>query len=236
MRYDIVMLSRGQVALTERCLESILQNSQNYRLIWVDNMPARSAYGGFKDRMPIVYLPQEPGIGFTLGANLGMGRCDAPYQVLLNDDTEVPPNWLPMLESGFAQVPKLAAIGTLSTSPRQWQFEGLFPNKGPVLITNPCLTMNHPAIGTTMLAFFCTMFSRESWAAIGPFDERFSPGFGEDDWFCAKAYLAGWSLAVHTGVTVKHAHHASWTDEERKRLQERNRHILKETFRPYIRN
>lgn len=268
-RYDIVMLSSGQVALTRACITSVIRNSYDYRLIWIDNgsywgkpFPtlteallecandgaARSisaivaeSWGVHPDKCPILYYQMPGNLGFTKGANVGLSISTADYVVLLNDDTEVPPGWLEALEAGFREIPKLAAIGTLSTSPRQWQWENSDlwrcrpqGERGRAVIVKPRLTLSHAAIGGPLLAFFCTMFSRESLEAIGLLDERFSPGFAEDDDWCARAHLAGWNLAVHTDVLVKHAHHASWSDERRAELQARNARLIREKYADLI--
>jgi GT2 family glycosyltransferase len=232
-----LLLSCGKVDVS-RCITSVVQNSNDFRLIWIDNAPdtANPHRDVFTDK--VFYLPMQENIGFTKGVNVGLAISTAPYVVILNDDVQVPAGWLPKMEKGFERlspsaVRKVAAVGTLSTSRAQGQ--GVWPaDLGPQEVS-PKLSLAGSAIGGPMLAFFCTMFSREAIEQVGYLDEIFSPGFGEDDDWCARAHLAGWKLVVQTDVRVQHQHHASWDPQRRAELQRRNCKRLREKYSGVIR-
>ena len=227
-RYDIVLLSCGKVDVT-KCVSSVMQNSNDFRLIWIDNAPDTTGLHTASER--VFYLPMQENLGFTKGVNVGLAISTAPYVVVLNDDVQVPAGWLSSMELGFRfaqSVGKVAAVGTLSPSRAQGQ--GVWPaDLGPQEVV-PKLSLAGNAIGGPMLAFFCTMFSREAIEQIGYLDEIFSPGFGEDDDWCARAHLAGWKLVVQTDVRVRHQHHASWDPQRRAELQRRNCKLLRRKY------
>ncbi len=62
------------------------------------------------------------------------------------------------------------------------------------------------------LFFFCVMIRRELWESLGGLDEIYQLGTYEDDDFCLRARMAGWSMAVNPGVFV--FNHVSKTFEE----------------------
>ncbi len=234
-KYDVIVLSCGR-ADVDKCISSVVQNSNDFRIIWIDNAPhvVDQHREFFTDK--VFYLPMQENIGFTKGVNVGFAVSTAPYVVILNDDVQVPAGWLPSMELGFRfaqSVGKVAAVGTLSTSRAQGQ--GVWPaGLGPQEVT-PKLSLAGNAIGGPMLAFFCTMFSREAIEQIGYLDEIFSPGFGEDDDWCARAHLAGWKLVIQTDLRVQHQHHASWDPNVRAQLQKRNCKLLREKYVGVIR-
>lgn len=238
-KYDIVMLSAGRKELTEACVRSVVLYSKDYRLIWIDNAPdaGRDIWHDFMGKTgawaQCMRVPMQENIGYTKGTNVGLAISTAPYVVLLNDDTEVPEGWLEKLEEAFA-IQKLAAVGPLSTSQRQWQ--GQFPEeKGFQVVPTKFSLRGTKAIGGRPLAFFCTMISREAIEAIGYLDERFSPGFAEDDdWIC-RATLLGWYQAVRTDLRVKHVHRATWNPQKVAELQARNCRRLREKYAGVLR-
>lgn len=243
MKYDVVLLTCGKPELTERCVASIVEHSSDYRLIWIDNAPNLSGVefiagkynlwslcdtNRLEQGLPVPcfeYLPMPENLGFVKATNVGLALATAPYVVLLNNDTEVPAGWLEKLEKGFEAFPGAAAVGPLSDEPaaasKGWQYQG------HVQIRNKYIEVAHKTgVVGPMLAFFCTMISRQAIEKVGYLSEEFSPGFGDDDDWCARAIAAGLQLALATNLTVKHVHRATWPPEEVKKLQARNTEIL----------
>ena len=52
------------------------------------------------------------------------------------------------------------------------------------------------------LFFFCVIIRRALWEMLGGLDEVYKVGTYEDDDFCLRARMAGWSMAVVPGVFV----------------------------------
>jgi GT2 family glycosyltransferase len=82
-------------------------------------------------------------------------------------------------------------------------------------------------------AFFCVMLPRRVWAQIGPMDERFFPGFFEDDDYCRRLQAAGYAIGCAEDVFVYHELSASFDQEGARRKQEifeRNRRLYEEKW------
>jgi GT2 family glycosyltransferase len=71
------------------------------------------------------------------------------------------------------------------------------------------------------------LFKRELYERIGELDERFSPGHYEDDDYCLRARMNGYSLLMCRNVFVYHQGSASFkrsSISELQQLVERNQH------------
>jgi GT2 family glycosyltransferase len=100
---------------------------------------------------------------------VGIAEAEGEFIVLLNDDTEIlGNNWIEMLMLPFSD-----------------------PSVG---ITGPIKLSTHFDANRFFLVNFCVMLKREVFNKVGPFDELFSPGAGEDTDFSLKAVDAGYKL------------------------------------------
>jgi GT2 family glycosyltransferase len=73
----------------------------------------------------------------------------------------------------------------------------------------------------------CTYFSNEALADVGPFDEAFSPGYGEEVDWSIRARRRGWRHMAAPGVIVWHDAGASFG----RRRMLRRRHELRLALR-----
>jgi hypothetical protein len=179
----------------------------------------------------LLYLPQETNIGFVAGNNLGIRLARGKYISLISDDVEVPSCFLSSLARTLEFDHKIAAVGPRCESPNHYQGR---VDKGIVhyLATKP--NLEGQAVGYPWLSFFCVMFRREALEDVGLLDERFSPGFCEDDDWCARAAMKGWQLAIDGRVTVKHVGRGTWTPEDAAANQEKNISLLREKWTPLL--
>jgi len=225
MKYDVVVATNGQVELSQKCFGSVVQNSTDYRIIWIDN--GRDAYKLRWQNLNenVTYVRPPENIGYTKAMNVGLALSTAPFVVLLNDDTEVPPDWLPKLEEPFKHIPKLAAVGPRDSSTKRTQGR-ISANQGFQIVT-PC----EGAWGwDVQMSFFCVMLCREAIESIGYLSETMNPGPGADDDWCMRAHLAGWKLAFQTDLTIEHKGGASHIHEKFPGLQARNVERLKKKY------
>jgi GT2 family glycosyltransferase len=216
-RYDIVIPHWGTEGLTDicrLCLDSVADAGGDFRLILVDN--GSEDAGRLQpqlDRMDHVVIRNSENLGFIRATNQGMQFSTAPFVVLLNNDTLVPPGWLTALEEPFQNVATAGLSGPLSDATGSWQGQWKKRNGGGVVTL---------AIGT-MLAFFCTMIRRDVIDEVGYLDESYGVGFGDDDEYCRRAQEAGFRLCLCQDLKVSHRHRTSfqvrYTPEEIARMQ-----------------
>jgi GT2 family glycosyltransferase len=225
VKYDIVIATCGQAELSQKCFYSVVQNSTNYRIIWIDNCQEASRELIKALFYNVTHVRPPENIGYTKAMNTGLALSTAPFVVLLNDDTEVPADWLPKLEEPFKHTPKLAAVGPRDSKPKRTQ--GRIPADQGFHIVTP----QKGAWGwDVQMSFFCVMLCREAIETIGYLSEEFHPGPGADDDWCMRAHLAGWKLSFQTDLTIKHVGGASHIHEKFPGLQARNVERLKKKY------
>jgi len=168
------------------CCDSIARNtsmSDDIEVIIVANgcTDGTKAYVQSLDkRFKLTEYPEAMGYPRAINAGLHIARGD--YIVLLNNDTIIQDwagidGWLKILQAPFLNDPTVG-------------------------LTGPALQRNHE-IGKDFLIFFCVMFSRKVYDEIGPLDEAFSPGAGEDTAFCIEAQRKGYKLVQVPGKTTE---------------------------------
>lgn len=120
----------------------------------------------------------DEAIGYPKAINLGLEQATGEYIVLLNNDTELLPQynncWLEMMRQPFIDDPSVGITGPLQ----------LFDEYS-----------NHPA-----LIFFCVMIKKQIFDEIGVLDEIFTPGGGEDIDFSIRTINHGYKVLPLTEV------------------------------------
>lgn len=112
-------------------------------------------------------------LGYTKATNVGMAAATGEFVLLLNDDIvlldQEKDAWLNMLLDPFKD-PKVAMTGPVKFS---WKCRGTV---------------------RTAMAFWCTMIRKSVIDILGPLDEIFNPGMGEDGDYSIKAEMLGFKL------------------------------------------
>ncbi len=223
---DVITPTLNQADMTLACLRSLsatVPARTSVRLIWIDNGSTtvdRYRVLAYLETERIqhlrFWLPEN--LGFVKGTNLGIAASTAPFLLLLNNDTELPPmpgeDWLSRLLEVFELDPKIGLVGPRSTSDQQWQGRVPTGQGYRVLASN------------AMLAFFCCLIRRQVIEQVGYLSEEYRSGLGDDDDYCERAKRAGWKLALREDVTVVHHHRttfkAVYGAEELQRYQQEN--------------
>jgi GT2 family glycosyltransferase len=213
MRYDIIVPHYGSSKLTDlclRCIESIRENSWNYRLILVDNgSPEFRRLEPEVRRHPHTLIRNTKNLGFVRAVNQGLWSSTAERIVILNNDTEVVAGWLEKLDAALIQDIGLAGPRTTAGS---WQ--GQTPDQGGIVILPE----------TSMLAFFCVMIRRDVLETVGVLDQQFGVGFGDDDDYCYRAQRMGFRLAFVSDLVIPHHHRSTfrtlYVDDEIRNMQQ----------------
>ncbi|MEA2337315.1 MAG: hypothetical protein QOE82_1322 [Thermoanaerobaculia bacterium] len=246
---EIIVPTFGQEAFTLRCFESVLAHTTSYRLVWVDNgsPPAsRSAllatFARHRERLSIWSgrnLGFVGGVNVALRAILGDFSSDAEYVVLLNNDTEVTPQWLERLIGAMERDPSIAAAGPMTSPCSSWQaWPNVFAAWGeqapeswgsaPPLEVSRALAakFGDKVAPVSMIAFFCTVFRKRVFEEVGLLDPRFGAGLGDDDDYCFRLRGAGYHVAFVPSAYVVHHHRttfrAVYTESEIAAMQREN--------------
>ena len=114
---------------------------------------------------------EEPA-GYTKATNVGIEQSKGEYIVLLNNDTvlldQTRHKWIEMLMEPFL-------------------------TQSNVAITGPSKNLDENS-WREFIIFFCAMIKRSVYEKVGVLDEIFSPGFGEDTDWCARAEDEGYKV------------------------------------------
>ena len=186
-------------------------------------------------RIKLLKNPQN--YGFVKTVNHAFELCgDQDYVILLNTDTEVPPQWVERLLAPFEQDSAVASVTPFSngatifslplTNDRNNRdFIGVFPleeidreirkySLPPEARTAPC------GVG------FCMGMRNELIRKYGGFDEEsFGRGFGEEVDWCRRMAEHGYKNVIAPNLFVSHYHGGSFDSAERQALLEEHERL-----------
>jgi GT2 family glycosyltransferase len=223
---DIIIPCWNNAEFTERCLSSIVKNTRpdTYRLILIDNGSTDYTPAIFKQYSEAVescIIKNETNLGFAKAVNQGLKHSmitnKLRYKVILNNDTEVPYNWLEQMVD-VASKNVSGMVGALSSA-----------------FTEPHYYKNRDRIeaisNIQRVYFHCVLIKPEVIEAIGYLDEDFEYAYCEDDDYCQRAINMGFKLTYALDVVVKHYHMASTKNLPNiDEIYERNLAHLKEKY------
>jgi hypothetical protein len=250
----IVILNWNTCELLQRCLETVLASKGDftYKVIVVDNASTDDSVAMVRANFPSVQvIASEINGGYPFGNNLGLralgfhgpGHADADpdaprYAVLLNPDTEVPPDAFAQMtvymdarpEIGVAG-PKLVLLdGSLDLACRRsfptplvslYRFMGLaklFPHSPRFARYNMTFADPDEELEVDSVVGAYMQVRREAIERVGLLDETFFM-YGEDlDW-AYRIKTAGWKVFYHPKVQVTHVKRAASRQSQRAQFE-----------------
>lgn len=185
---DIVIPIYGGLHIAKPCIETVLKRtSYPYRLIIVDDCSPDAKTRQWlkvfqKDHPEHKVIFQAVNKGFAPAVNRGIREGDGKYICILNSDVLVTPKWLTKMVLALEADARHAVVNpatnntALTEIPMQPGMSYLDMNQGFEALS----THKYPEILPTG---FCFMTTRALWEEIGPFDEAYGKGYGEEtDW------------------------------------------------------
>lgn len=214
---SVVVVTFNGLAFTRLCLESLLVHTGgDFELVVVDN----GSSDGTPDYLTrlaarnarVRVLLNGRNFGFAAACNQGLGLAGGESLVLLNNDTMLAPEWLDRLlahlrnpEVGLVG-PVTNRIGNEAEVPADYRTWGEFlalARRRRHEHAGEWLQMRTPAM-------FCMAMRRDTYARLGPLDERYEVGLLEDDDYAERARRAGFQLRCVEDVLVHHFGEASF--------------------------
>jgi len=215
---SVVVVTYDGLPFNRLCLETALAHSgdADLELIVVDN--------GSSDGTPqyltrlaaadarVRVLLNGRNAGFAAACNQGLGLAGGENLVLLNNDTMVPPGWLPRLIAHLRN-PEVGLVGPVTnrigneaeieTDYRRWGEFLDFAARRAHEFAGDWIELRSPAM-------FCLALRRETFLRLGPLDERYEVGLLEDDDYADRARAAGYQQRCVEDVVVHHFGEASF--------------------------
>jgi GT2 family glycosyltransferase/ADP-ribose pyrophosphatase YjhB (NUDIX family) len=194
------------------CLDSLRrQTYPQVEIIVVDNASTDGSQAFVSENYPEVHLIALPeNRGFTGGCNAGMKAAQGDVIILLNNDTEVEPNWIEEVVAAFDRHPEAGMVAsrmllfdrrdTLHTAGDTYSVDGQAGNRGVWQLDGPRYNREEP------------VFSACGGSAAYRRSMLDETGFLDDDFFFSmedidlawRAQLAGWRCIYAPGAVVYH--------------------------------
>lgn len=217
---SIILLNWNQMEVTAACLDTLSNvEGPSFEVLVVDQASANNEGIKLARRYPWIRLLQvSKNIGFTGGNNLGIRHARGSYVLLLNNDTEVPSDFLTPLVAAFEADAKLGIASPkirYYSDPDRIQYAGCnamdaWTMRGHMFGYGEIDKGQHDVVRNVALAHGAAMMIRRAvLEEIGMLAEDFFIYYEEFD-FCTRASRAGWliryipfSLVMHKeSVTV----------------------------------
>lgn len=179
-------------------------------------------------------LPGEGHAGFIGTVNRAVDRARGEAVVLLNNDVEVEPGFLPPLLDALDERTFAATSRSLTDRGHNEGLSAAFFEQGDLAVVQPGVEIQAPMHDRRCTNFHASggfsAFNRARWLELGGLDPIYHPFYWEDVDLCYRAWRRGWRCVYVPESRVRHQPHSTislYHDEEQvKRTYQRNKHTF----------
>lgn len=209
---SIVTVNYNQPEVTEELLQSLRKVSYpSIEILVVDNGGSRKSAHLKSDFPEVQFIDSPQNLGFAGGNNLAIRKAKGAYILLLNNDTEVAPDFLQPMLKLFKEVPKLGIVSPLliyhNTDLVQYAgarainyITGRGSKIGHKEKVNPRFFTAYP---TELGHGAAMLFPRELLNVVGYLPEDYFLYYEEHDW-CEACKRAGYEVYFQGNSQVYH--------------------------------
>lgn len=238
---SIVIPVHGKSDYTERCLASIASclTRVPYEVIVVDDASRDATATMLAKVRNLRVLTNTANLGYLRSCNAGAALAKGRYIVLLNNDTEVGPEWLDALVDLAAADPDVGVVGAMLVYP-----DGTLQEAGAIIWADGT-GWNYGRNGDMDRSEFnfvrevdycsgaCLLVRADLLRQLGGYDERFAPAYYEDADLCFAARSAGYRVLYQPRARIVHhegVSHGTDPASGIKNFQEVNRRMFCEKW------
>jgi|SoiMethySBSTD1v2_1073268.scaffolds.fasta_scaffold30066_6 glycosyltransferase involved in cell wall biosynthesis len=207
--FSVVLPTLNEGAMLAMTVDSIVAErcdaDAGYEIIVVDDGSSDGSTASLKaQRRPEVKVVSGGGLGVARARNLGASRARGEYVVFMDAHCRVSPGWL----ESFADLLSVAEVGL--AGPSFTKLETPLPRGCGMYwadyTLDPCWfePLDGEVYIVPLTTGACQAFRRDTFEALGRYDERFTRWGFEDVEMCLRAWLLGYHVAVHPAVTIAH--------------------------------
>jgi len=247
-RIDIIVPIYNGLNHLKNLIPNVLENTQgDYQLILFDDASPDLAVKSYLEQMAAEYaqitlIRGDKNQGF-IGAVNGAYKHVKNHFVILNQDTQVPPNWLPrLMQPILTQADKIACTtpftnaGTICSFPTFLEDNPLYRDLNVEELDKvfQAIPLPQPVIEMPTGIGFCMGMNKQLSDQIGLFNQDlFGRGYAEENDWCQRAILAGYQNIPVPNLFVYHAHGGVFTSEEKAHLIKTNLATLNQQHPTY---
>ncbi|MBN1301174.1 MAG: glycosyltransferase [Melioribacteraceae bacterium] len=231
---SVIIPSFNKIKYVLEAVESIEKSiNKDYEIIIVDDGSTENFNEPFINNKKVSVIRNEMNLGFPKSVNLGIKSASGKYLLIVNNDTICTEGSIDRMIELAESDKKIGLVGVISNHAGgpQWDRDAKYK-------TIPEMHEYAKKIRNTMkgeygefprVTFLFTLIKREVVDEIGGLDERFSPGYYEDDDFCLRAQLAGFKSVIAQDVFIHHYGSVSFSelgDDNRVKISDMNKELF----------
>ncbi|MEN3186776.1 MAG: methyltransferase domain-containing protein [Atribacterota bacterium] len=207
---SLILLTRNNLAYTKLCLESIRRYTpEPHEIIVVDNGSTDGTVEYLQEQPDVRLVENGYNLGFALGNNRGLQEARGDFVVFLNNDVVVTEGWLARLVACAREDEKVGAVGPRSNYVVGQQLVPNVPYGEDMEAMQEfarAWSVEHARKRDVVsrVIGFCMLVKRAVIEKIGGFDPIFGTGNFEDDDFCLRLQLAGFTIKIAHDVFIHH--------------------------------
>jgi GT2 family glycosyltransferase len=245
-RVSVIIPTLNRAHDVIRCTESIAASGDTSALevVVVDDASNSEHRGLIASIKGITLISLTENHGFAGAVEAGVAASSGEFLMLLNNDTEVLPNWLDSLVGDFEAHPEVGIVGSMIL-----QGDMTIQEVGAVVWSDGSAA--HFGRGASPMERFARrrrpvdylsgaslLIRRQLWEQIGGFDPQFAPAYYEDTDLCFAARREGYEVWVNPGSIVVHRESSSYGRNliDGKRRQFINRPLFAEKWAEELRS
>jgi len=202
------------ISYVPQCIQSFYQSpvSVRFEVIAIDNGSTDGTLQALRQlsrQLPHFHLVENArNLGFSQAINQGAALARGEFIAVCNSDIIVTPGWLDWLVAAMRADSRLAVVGPVTN----YVGEGPQLDKEAATVTPETAGLYAQQVAgrsgvvsvPDRLVFFCVLVRKQYFDFLGGVSSVFGLGNYEDDDFCLRARLAGFTLAVVPGSFVYH--------------------------------
>lgn len=221
---SIVIVSYNCCYMLQKNIESIRETlpEGSYVIYVIDNASTDGVDEWLSMQEDIVFVRNEENTGFAPACNQAVSIADEIGDTesdifLLNNDTRLAPASLFWLKMGLYENDKIGATGSISNyagNEQQVELAFKLPSDYIEYGKNNNIYLMDPYEERVRLSGFAMLIRRQAYRAVGGMDERFAPGYFEDDDLSVKITGLGYKLLLCKNSFIYHAGSQSFSKRD----------------------
>lgn len=207
---SIIIVTYNNFLYNKDCLESIRKYTRKdtYEIIVVDNNSKDGTREYLSEQKDVILLANQENLGFVKACNQGFLLANKENDILfLNNDTIVTYNWLLNMKTALYSNSKVGAVGAVSNNDENLQgsnlkYHNMEEMQEQAYLNN--ISDSKRWEEKNFLIGYCLLVRREVMDLVQGLDEKYSPGYIDDNDFSCQIKSLGYQLLLCHDAFIHH--------------------------------